>query len=507
MDISFNLEVLGQIKYSFTQFASRPAFCIGNSFYTYRALAQRVASIRRSIQDCFSGSSSMHHIVAVCIRDNIDTYASILALWLEGDAYVPLNPLHPKERNLGIINQVGIRYVIDSSLDPTSFDNCRLINTYQIEDAECELEEYGHVSDDSLAYILFTSGSTGIPKGVCITRGNVAAFMDSFWKTGISVFPDDRCLQCFDLTFDVSIQSFLVALTKGACVYTVPYGQVKYLYVARLIQEQGITFGAMAPSMLTYLRPYFNELDASSLRVCILTAEACTIDLLEAWSRCACNAELYDFYGPTESTIYCSYYRFARGGNNLSFNGVVSIGKPFVHVRAYILDDAGNELLGGQKGELCIAGEQLTPGYWNSPEKNESSFFTKLINGEEHRFYHTGDVCCWDESGNIMYINRKDQQVKIQGFRVELSELEYHTREFYDNNRRVLAMSFDGTSGLTEIALFVETQPENPESLLNYLRSKMPTYMIPSKIIYMPIFPLNSSDKVDRNRLKTELVQ
>ena len=109
----------------------------------------------------------------------------------------------------------------------------------------------------------------------------VGSFMDSFWDTGIVITSEDRCLQCFDLSFDVSVQGFLVPLTKGACCYTVPHGQIKYVYASGLIEDHQLTFGAMAPSMLRYLKPYFEEIDAHSMKTCIVTAEACPLELME----------------------------------------------------------------------------------------------------------------------------------------------------------------------------------------------------------------------------------
>ena len=331
-----------------------------------------------------------------------------------------------------------------------------------------------------------------------ISRGNIAAFMDSFWATGINVDSEDKCLQTFDLPFDVSVQGFLVALTRGACCYTVPYGVVKYMYVAGLIQKHGITFGAMAPSMLTYLRPYFDEFDASSMKTCILTAEACPVDLMEDWYKCAPNVRIYDFYGPTEATVYCTCYKLSKDETNLSLNGIVSIGKPLKNVKAIIIDENNIVVDGQEKGELCVAGRQVTCGYWNNKEKNEASFFVY----ESERYYRTGDLCYYDVTGNIMYSGRIDQQAKIQGYRVELGEIEYHVREFYGREKRAIAVAFLNAQGLTEIAMFIESIKEDTNALTAYLEKKIPQYMIPSRYIYVESFPLNKSEKIDRVALK-----
>ena len=498
MNDQFIKGVLFQLRHSIEVYSLCDAFYIDGQYHKYHQFAQRISAIREQIRDL----QSSEQIFALAIHDDLDTYASIFALWMEGKAYVPLHPNQPLERNLNIIEQVGLSNVLDSA-DTSVFDNQSLnvMHTSQYEYTTDYLDNWVETSDDALAYILFTSGSTGVPKGVQITRGNVAAFMDSFWETGIIITGEDRCLQVFDLTFDVSVQSYLVALTRGACVYTVPYGQVKYLYAASLIQEHKITFGAMAPSMLTYLRPYFDEFDATSMRTTILTAEACPVDLMEDWYKCAKNTEIYDFYGPTEATIYCTYYKLMRGGNNLSLNGIISIGKPMANVQAIIMREDSSLVDGHEKGELCVAGEQVTPGYWNNPEKNESSFFVR----DGVRYYHTGDLCYWETTGDIMYSGRIDQQAKIQGFRVELGEIEHHAREFYNKEYRVVAIAFDNAQKLTEIALFIESAEQDTQALLTHLRSKMPHYMIPSRIIFEQTFPLNKSEKIDRNTLKSKL--
>ena len=492
----FNDIILFPILNSIERFSSRNAFCINEEHYTYAQLGQSISKVRTALQL----RSYQNTNVGLVINDDLDTYASIIALWLEGDCYVPLHPNWPLERCLDICEQVELDLVLDSS-EKSRYENIQVLNTSKFEYSVDYLEPKQSVSDDELAYILFTSGSTGKPKGVMMTRKNVAAFMDSFWQTGIEITEEDRCLQCFDLTFDVSVQGYLVPLTKGACCYTVPHGQIKYIYASGLIEDHQLTFGTMAPSMLRYLKPYFEEIDATSLKSCILTAEACPLNLMEDWYKCATNVELYDFYGPTECSVYCTYYKLTKGGDNKTLNGIISIGKPMANCVGIIFDETGKECAVGEKGELCIAGDQVTKGYWKNEEKNASSFFYKIVNGKNLRFYHTGDLCYKDGDGDIMYSGRLDHQAKIQGFRVEMGEIEYHAREFL-GDISVVCMAFENKEALTEIAMFMETEEFSPEEMIAYMRTKMPSYMIPTRLFYVPKFPLNANDKTDKVKLK-----
>jgi acyl-coenzyme A synthetase/AMP-(fatty) acid ligase len=321
---------------------------------------------------------------------------------------------------------------------------------------------------------------------------------------GFEIDENDRCLQVFDLTFDVSVQSYLVPLLKGACTYTIPHDQIKYSYVYGLLEDHKITFGAMAPSMIRYLRPYFDEINAPSLRYNILTAEASPLDLVQEWSQCIPNAIIYDFYGPTEATIYCTYYKYERNESVKTLNGNLSIGKAMNGLKAVIIDEENRMLSNNDKGELCIAGPQVTPGYWKNDEKNQSSFISLTIDGKSVRFYKTGDSCYFDEDGDILLAGRLDYQVKIQGYRIELSEIEFHARMGL-NGVNTVAIPFENSTGNTELVLYVEFTEFEIENLVEYLKSKLPYYMIPTKIIKKASFPINNSGKVDRVKLKEEI--
>ena len=505
----FEINVLLPLQQSLNNREDKNAFFIGGEYYTYGDLNRKVSTIRAALREnnCQPGQR-----VALAVDDNIDTYASIIALWMEGCAYIPMHPLHPVTRNMEIIGQTEPALLLHTEKGNILAESakkqgyCTLCTPL----LQCSHEIYDSstpTDDSHLAYILFTSGSTGSPKGVCITRGNLAAFIESFWLSGVVIEPGDRCLQAFDLTFDVSIQAFVTALLHGACSYTIPYGQVKYLYAAQLMIEQHLTHAAMAPSMLTYLRPWFDQLKPDSLKTTILTAEATPVELAEEWFSCAPNTDIYDFYGPTEGTVYCTCYRLNREGKNLSAIGMTAIGKPLANVTALLVDEEGKHVTDGEKGELCIAGKQVTPGYWNNEQRNTSAFFTRREGDTDVRYYRTGDLCQFTSDGNLLYFGRLDHQTKIQGFRVELGEIEYHARNY--SHCRTVATSYSNNLGLTEIALFIESTDTDTTELTHYLSGHLPHYMVPSQIICIPEFPLNKSEKIDRpalaKRLKQEL--
>ena len=494
----FQQEILGRFAEVATGHSDRNAFCFREKHHTYgefRDTIGRIQSLLRTVE----GTTDKVGLVA---NDDLLTYASIFAIWMEGLAYVPLHPKQPKERNEDVIAQAGLQIVLDSTAVP------RFASVVTIETTACEeLEPVFDVvetPEDGLAYILFTSGSTGKPKGVPITRTNLATFMQGFLGTGIHLDETDRCLQCFDLTFDISVQCYLTPLLHGACVYTVPHDQIKFTYVYGLLDDHELTFGVLAPSMIHHLRPYFEEIYLEKLKFCLLVAEATPVDLLQEWLEHIPNARVFNFYGPTEATIYCISYEAERNRPFKGANGMLAIGKPFAGTDVVILDDKGNELPKGAKGFMYVSGDQVTQGYWKNPEKNAEAFCTVKYNGSLQRFYKTGDLCLIDEEGDILYYGRSDYQVKIQGYRIELGEIEFYAREAI-GGKNAVAFTFKGQGGSDQIALGLETDAFDENQVLEHMATKLPAYMLPNRIFNVEKFPLNTSDKVDRKTLATLL--
>lgn len=490
----FYNRILLPILDSIHKYPQNNAFCINNIFYTYAEFGEYVSKVRNLVQHVDLRNNS----IGLAANNDIETYASIIALWLDGYNYVPLHPHWPLERCSSIIEQVGIELVLDSSQN-SRYTDVRVINTVVGNtDPSCNLTPKKLVGDNNLAYILFTSGSTGVPKGVPILRKNLAAFTKSFWDIGFEISSDDRCLQCFDLTFDLSVTSYLMPLLVGACCYTVPDTSIKYLYIYQLMDEHQLTFTLMAPSTIRYLQPYFSEINCPAVRYSLFCGEALNTDITDGWSKCLPNADIYNVYGPTEDTIYCTYYKYNRDGGNKDYNGVLSIGKTMTSGEVLVLDEQGNVCKPNEKGELCLWGDQLFDQYWKNDEKTRTSFIT-LADGR--RFYKSGDLCFTDEDGDIMYSGRLDHQAKIQGFRVEMGEIEHHARVFL-NGTNVVCLAYDNEKGLTEIAMFIESEQFDTTELVANMRTKMPPYMIPSKTFFVPKFALNINGKIDKNILK-----
>lgn len=491
------MDILSKIQDSTEKYSENNAFFINNVFYTYFDLAIEISKIRKSIQLSIDDTEQ---IIGLISNDDLETYSSIIALWLEGKAYVPISHDSPIDRNENIILQSNIKTILDSSQEFIS-SKLQVINTKNLSETTVDLAPK-KISKSKLAYLLFTSGTTGTPKGVPISRINLSGIINALDSLNLNINEQDRCLQMSELTFDVSITSFLYPLIKGACVYTVPRGVVKFTYVYELLENQKLTIAQLVPSLLNYLQKYFDEIYLPYVKYTFLTAEALPVKLAEDWSKCVPNSKIFNFYGPTENTVWSSYYEFKPNSFNHSYNGLLSIGKALNETEIIIIDKNYQILSYGNKGELCLSGTQLTSNYWKNDKKNSEAFFYLDYKNKKRRFYRTGDLCSFDVSGNIIYLGRIDFQAKINGYRVELHEVEHHAKSYLEKIN-VIAIEFTGKTKNSEIGIAIESAKFEYGGLLEYLKIKMPNYMIPSKLIFLEKFPLNSNQKIDRKEIKS----
>ena len=493
----FFVKILKPVIDNIENYSDRNAFCINGIFFKYSDFGKAISKIRLEVNKIGSDVTR----IGVVGNDDLETYATFFALWLENKYCVPLSPMEPIERCLQIIDQVSVPIILDSSCISVYPENL-IVPTNQLVFSKIDLAYKNKGSDDDLAYIFFTSGSTGIPKAVPISRKNLLIFFDSMVNEAYELSFEDKCLQCNNLNFDGSVLSYLYPLLFGACIFTVPSNQIAYSYIYGLLENYQLTNIFIAPSTIRYLRPFFNEIYLPALKYCALGGEGLPLDLLNEWAKCIPNAIIDNIYGPTEFTIYCIFARYNRSdiSANKTYNGIFHLGKPFVQTKMLIVDSKNNELPIGVYGELCLAGGQLMQGYLNDDEKNARSFFFK----QGIRYYKTGDICFFDAEGDIMFVGRMDSQVQIYGYRVELGEIEYYARKLLFGHN-VYATAIENSIGNMQIVLFIESEPIDTNSLETRLRQFLQGYMVPRQILFVSQFPLNNNGKIDKKKLNALL--
>jgi amino acid adenylation domain-containing protein len=476
--------------------ASGTAFCIGNRLYSYAEFSEYISGSQQLLLKHVGLSTGLP--IGVMCHDRIETFAAIFAIWFSGCQFVPLHPLHPASINEEKVRQSGLQLIIDPEINNSVHDG----KVERIDNKDLKSNDPLIICKETdRAYLLFTSGSTGKPKGVPINVKNMSAYSEGF----LELYPDltsaDRFLQTYDLTSDAAFTGYLIPLLIGATVYTIPPGGFKYLSIVKILQEQQITFTKFTPSVLNYLRPYFKSMRFDALKHSHFGGEALPIDLVTEWAKCIPNAEISNGYGPTETTITCTIHRTSIDQLNENvYNGIVSIGKPFKNVKILIIDENDQLLADGEKGELCIGGSQVMNGYLNASSDDLQPFFIHELNGQKERYYRSGDLAIRGTNGCLFFCGRKDDQLKISGYRIEPAEIELAVSQLV-HGYKSKAYGFKNKSGTDSIVVFIEQNDLQPDILKERLRDLLLPALIPEKIIPIPQFPLNRNGKVDQSVL------
>ncbi len=470
------------------------ALCFENEHYSYDDFLTKINGIRYLIER--NRNFSPESPVGVMCYEDVETYASIFAIWFSGGYFVPLNPSMPGAFNNEIIVRHNIRLVLSSKIPAVELQVAAdiLIPTKAAEQEIAKPLYEWH--DKQVVYVLNTSGSTGKPKYVPINLKNLTIYVDGFLYLYPELGPTDRFLQTYDLTSDAAFTGYLIPFILGASVYTLSQKYFKPLAVAKVLNSNPVTWVQLTPSVLACLRPYFSSFYLPGVKHFLFGGEALPLNLVEEWRKSVPNAIISNLYGPTEATVTATIYYCKPGEPLKSLNNTVSIGKPLQGVDPYIKPEfpGNNE----NTGELCLAGEQVMEEYWFS--ECQPFLFLERENSQV-KFYPTGDQVQMDSEGNYYYLGRKDDQVKINGYRVDLIEVENIIREQLPGCGNVAAVAVEVGQSLSQLVVFVENYSETEDKLESQLVLRYPRYNIPEKIIGVESIPLLTSGKTDKKAL------
>ncbi|HVY45356.1 MAG TPA: amino acid adenylation domain-containing protein [Minicystis sp.] len=506
------------------RFADRPALEVAGATLSYAALAARASALAATLaREAPAGPPR----TAVFAHRSAVAFAGVLGALLRGHAYVPLNPTFPVERTRAMLLRSGARaVVVDAGAEPQieavveGVPGPLLVVAPDCDDAAALAARLpGHrvvgardlapasafapvdADPDAPAYLLFTSGSTGVPKGVLVAHRNVAAFVDAA-VARLAPNERDRFSQLFDFTFDLSAFDLFVAWEVGACVVCpsreAAFMPFVYLDEAKLTVWFSVPSVAAQMERMRMLEPGLYP----SLRLSLFCGEALPGRIAAAWSRAAPGSVVENLYGPTEATIACTAYRWDPARSDAeSERGIVPIGAPLAGMRARVVDAALEEVAPGEVGELLVAGPQVSLGYLDDPEKTAAAFVVPPGASDVH--YRTGDLVRRPRASNepMQYLGRADQQIKIRGFRVELGEVEAALREL-SGAALVAAVGHPRNEGGADgIVAFVAREDADGDELRQALRARLPAYMVPSEVRAVAALPLNANGKVDRAAL------
>jgi amino acid adenylation domain-containing protein len=478
---------------------------------TYAVLNARANQLAHHLQGLGVGPEVR---VGICVERSLEMVVGLLGILKAGGAYVPLDPAYPEERLALILEDTAVPVLLTQWRQATRLEGARpersprvvcLVSDWDAIAQASSENPTGGVSAGNLAYVIYTSGSTGRPKGCMIPHRGICNRL--LWmQEAYPLTEADRVLQKTPFSFDVSLWEFFWPLLAGArLVIARPGGHRDSAYLVRLIADQKITTLHFVPSMLqAFLEdPGLEACDC--LRRVICSGEELT-PALPARFYSRLNADLYNLYGPTEASVDVTAWHCEQYSNR----PLVPIGRPIANAQIYLLDRSLNPVPIGASGELHIGGVSLARGYLHQPGLTAGKFVPDPFSGEPGaRLYRTGDLARFLPDGNLEFLGRCDDQVKVRGVRIEQGEIEAVLGQ-HATVRECVVVAREDRSGATPgagdkrlIAYIVPRagQSVNASELRRFLVERLPEYMLPSAFVTLESLPLTPNGKVDRRAL------
>ena len=503
------------------------ALDFGDRHVTYAQLLEAAKGVARTITALRTPHDTP--FVGVLGQRSLTTYAGMLGASMAGVGYIPLHPDFPWSRSADPLDRTGTSIVICDEAGLRHASNMRASTappqtvihlggpetTAQLDnvgirwrDASTASAEWplAHVdpSADAIAFLPFTSGSTGRPKGVLVRHGNICAFKDAM-RARFAPTSSDRFSQLFDTTFDPSLFDCFVAWDAGATVCVPRPDEMLRIEQYAIDRQLTIWFSVPSVGLLLQRRRVLTSGCFPNLRLALFAGEALPTKLAISFADAAPHAHVENLYGPTELTVVCTGYRWSRDEDNPHRDeATVPIGWPMGAMHVRVTDASGVPVADGVVGELELTGPQVTAGYFDDPDKTAAAFVEDELT--QKTFYRTGDRARRDAStGCIYFLGRNDAQVQVRGYRVELGDVEAAVCDEL-GCERVVALGWPETlAGADGIVVFTDIPIEDPTPHLQGLRSRLPHYMVPRRLVSLEAFPLSANGKIDRHALRASL--
>jgi D-alanine--poly(phosphoribitol) ligase subunit 1 len=502
----------------------RPALFANEETLSYRELAQRARNVAGALHDAGVQPGAP---VAILASRSVAAYAGMLGASWVGAAYMPINLTVPERRLIEVLqiakpaalvaDDTGAELLSDRVLEagpalvlipgeeaarrcgPHKHQQIRPMSTL---DDVGPAYEPAFVGLDDIAYLMFTSGSTGAPKGVMVPSGAVHHYL-SCVRARYPLTPDDRVAAPTDLSFDLSVNDMFLAWSFGASLQVVPAPQA--MAPGKFIKDRAVTLWLSVPSVIGMMRSVkmLRRGSFPSLRYSLFCGEPLPLSGAQAWQEAAPNSIVDNLYGPTEATVACLWEAVGAAPPVTPEREIIAIGRPFPGMEAAIVEPTAPDqfLAPDERGELALSGPQLALGYFGAPELTASRF--PVIKGK--RWYLTGDMAYQDADGRFHHLGRLDNQVKVNGYRVELEEVEAHLRAVCATDL-VAAVAWPVAHGsATGIVGFHVSKTVTSEVVRDALARRIPAYMMPNRIHIVGALPLNANGKVDRRALIAQL--